>query len=150
MKKLHCFFILTIFLVTLLSYAADAQTNYSFGYNARGHRVTRTSILLKSATIPADTVLAKEMSKPLEDLIGLQKTVIYPNPTKGLLRIELPALSDQEAIIEVFDSSGRMAIQKKAVESSNEVDLSNHPSGFYIMSIQIGRDNRREWKIIKE
>jgi len=150
MKKLNCFFILTIFMVTLLAYAADAQTNYTFGYNARGHRITRTSILLKSATLPSDTVLAKELSKPLEDLIGLQKTIIYPNPTKGLLRIELPAISDQEAFIKVFDSGGRIVIQKRAVESSNEVDLSTHPSGFYILCIQIGRDNRKEWKIIKE
>lgn len=135
------------FLMIMATFVCNGQ-NYSFHYNARGHRDSR--ILLKSATIPADSLMAKELKKPIDDQIGLQKTRIYPNPTKGLLRIDLPALTEQEAIIRLHDSNGRMIIQQTAVEQNNEINLSSYPTGIYIMSIQIGRNDRKEWKIIKE
>lgn len=143
------YFMGSVFVILLISSTCFAQT-YSFHYNSRGHRDTRTLISLKSATISADSILAKELSKPLEDLVGLQKTLIYPNPTKGMLRVDLPSLADQVAMIRVHDSTGKLVIQKTAVESSNDVDLSAYPPGFYIMTIQVGSDNRKEWKIIKE
>lgn len=129
---------------------AHAQTSYGFTYDASGNRLTRAVILLKSATIPTDSISAKEIKTPLDDQIGLQKTRIYPNPTKGLLRIDLPELTEHEAIIRLHDSNGRLIIQQTGVESNNELNLSAYPSGMYIMSIQIGKDNRKEWKIIKE
>lgn len=145
-----------IYLLTLLLFAvlfsatAHAQPKYGFTYDNRGNRVTRALIVLKSATIPADSLQAKQAEKPLNDQIGLQKTRIYPNPTKGMLRIDLPALNDHEAIIRLHDSNGRLIIQQSAVELNNELNLSTYPSGLYIMSIQIGPKDRKEWKIIKE
>ncbi len=148
MKLIHVMALL-LFSV-LFSATAPAQPKYGFTYDSRGNRVTRALIVLKSGTIPADSLQAKQVEKPLDDQIGLQKTRIYPNPTKGLLRIDLPALTEQEATIRLHDSSGRLIIQQSAVEVNNELDLSAYPSGLYIMSIQIGPKDRKEWKIIKE
>lgn len=144
-------FIFVLFLFTLLaSGAAYAQTSYQYTYDNSGNRLTRAVILLKSATLPTDSLTAKELKKPIDDQVGLQKTRIYPNPTKGLLRIDLPSLTEQEAIIRLHDQSGRLIIQQPAVEMNNELNLSSYPSGIYIMSIQIGQKDRKEWKIIKE
>jgi len=137
-----------LLVAVLFSAQAHAQTNYGFTYDASGNRLTRAVILLKSATI-SDTLQAKKAEKILEDQIGLQKTRIYPNPTKGMLRIDLPSLTDQEAILKVYDQSGRLIMNNPVVSSGNEVDLSSSPTGFYIMVIQIGQE-RKEWKIIKE
>lgn len=147
--KLICLLALLL-LSVLFSATANAQLNYGFTYDSRGNRVTRALIVLKSGAIPTDTLQAKKIEKPLDDLVGLQKTRIYPNPTKGLLRIDMPALTEQEAIISLHDSNGRLIIQQPAVELNNELNLSTYPSGIYIMSIQIGRNDRKEWKIIKE
>ena len=135
--------------VLFISATVHAQTNFGFTYDASGSRLTRAVILLKSAAIPADTLEAIQAKKPLEDQIGLQKTRIYPNPTKGLLRVEFPALSDQETTIHVYDPAGSLIVQKTGVASGNEIDLSAHPTGFYIMVIHIGQE-KKEWKIIKE
>lgn len=144
-------FIIFLFLITILaSGAAYAQTSYQYTYDNSGNRLTRTVILLKSATIPNDSLTAKELKKPIEDQVGLQKARIYPNPTKGLLRIDLPFLAEMEAVIRVHDPSGRLVIQQTAVEMNNELNLSSYPYGIYILSIQVGQDNRKEWKIIKE
>lgn len=145
-------FLTAIFLLVagiFSSVVCPAQTTYEFTYDASGNRLTRAVVLLKSATIPGDTLQAQKAEKILDDQIGLQKTRIYPNPTKGLLRIDFPSLSDQEAIIRVFDPSGKLIVQKSAISSGSEVDLSAHPPGFYIMVIHIGQE-KKEWKIIKE
>lgn len=133
----------------LISTTVHAQTNFGFTYDASGNRLTRAVILLKSATIPGDSLQSKKAEKPLDDLIGLQKTRIYPNPTKGMLRIDFPSLTEQEATIRVYDPNGRLIVQKSAVSSGNEVDLSAYPPGFYVMVIHIGQE-KKEWKIIKE
>ena len=142
------YLLVCLLVAVLFSAQAHAQTNYGFTYDASGNRLTR-AILLKSATIPSDTLQAKKAEKILEDQIGLQKTRIYPNPTKGLLRIDFPELSDSEPIIRVYDPSGRLIVQETAISTGNNVDMSAHPPGLYIMIIHIGQE-KKEWKIIKE
>lgn len=147
MKTLY--FLAWLLVAILFSAIAHAQTNYEFTYDASGNRVTRAIILLKSADIPSDSLQAKQANEILEDQIGLQMTRIYPNPTKGLLRIDFPALSDQEATVIVYDPSGKLIVQKPLISSGNEIDLSAYPPGFYIMDIHIGQA-KKGWKIIKE
>ena len=147
MKTLYLMVCLLV--AVLFSANTHAQTNYGFTYDASGNRLTRAVVLLKSATIPGDTLQAQKAEKILEDQIGLQKTRIYPNPTKGLLRVDFPELRDTESTISVYDPNGRLIIQKPAISSGSEVDLSAHPPGFYIMVIHIGQE-KKEWKIIKE
>lgn len=135
----------------LTSVVCPAQTAIEFKYDANGNRVSRGVILLetRSAKIHPDSLQAKQEIKPLDEKVGLHETKIYPNPTKGLLRIDFPELVDQQPIIRVYDQSGRLIVQKEAFSSGNEVDLSAHPPGFYIMVIQIGQE-KKDWKIIKE
>lgn len=145
-------FLITIFLlvaVVLIAVVCPAQTTYQFTYDANGNRTMRAVITLKSATIQSDSIQAKEDIKPLDDKVGLQRTRIYPNPTKGILRIDFPELGDQLPIIRAYDQSGRQIIQKTALSSGNEIDLSAYPPGFYMMVIQIGQE-KKDWKIIKE
>lgn len=145
-------YLLACLLIGLLcSETIYAQSKIEFGYDNNGNRVSREVIVLatKSATIPSDTLHAKQVERPLDELVGLQKIRIYPNPTKGMLRIDFPELANQQPIIRMYDQSGRMIIQKTAQTSGNEVDLSIYPPGFYLMVIQTGQD-MKEWKIIKE
>jgi hypothetical protein len=147
MKRLY---ILAFLLMALVPFVGSAQYDFGFTYDSSGNRHMRSVIPLKNAVIPPDSLHANRIVKAIEDQIGLQKALIYPNPTKGLLRIQLPCLAEQEATISVFDLNGKLMIQKTAVESNNEVNLSSYPSGFYIMTILVGKENRKEWKIIKD
>lgn len=140
---------IALLVVVLFSASVQAQTSFRFTYDDSGNRVSRAVISLKSASITSDTLQAKQAKKPLEDQVGLQKTRIYPNPTKGLLRIEFPGLAEQGTSIRVFDSNGRLIIQKTGAETENELDLSAYPPGFYILTIRSGQE-KKEWKIIKE
>lgn len=137
-----------LFLVALFPFVTNAQTMFEFTYNESGHRELREVILLKSAAATQDTMISKQTEKPLAREIGLQELLIYPNPTKGIVRIEIPLL-DSEAFIRVYDSNGKAIIQKTVTEPSSGINLSGEPSGIYILSIRIG-SIKKEWKVIKE
>lgn len=137
-----------LFLVALFPVVTSAQTMFEFTYNESGHRELREVILLKSAAAIQDTMISKQTEMPLAREIGLQELLIYPNPTKGIVRIEIPLL-DSEAFIRVYDSNGKAIIQKTVNEPSSGINLSGEPSGIYILSIRIG-SNKKEWKVIKE
>lgn len=146
-------YLLTCLLVAvLISGTVHAQTTVKYTYDDSGNRKTRTVtvISLKNATIHSDSLEVKQAVIPLDDRIGLQKTRIYPNPTKGLLKIDLPELTEQEATIRLYDSNGKLIIQQAAIELNNELNLTAYPPGIYIMIIQIGQNDRKDWKIIKQ
>ena len=137
-----------VLLSVFIPVVGQAQTSVEFTYDNSGNRITRTVINLKSASLASGSEIEEKADKLLEDQVGLQETLIYPNPTKGLLRIDFPSLVSQEAAIRVHDAQGKLIIQQSA-SGSNQVDLSAYPSGYYIMIIRIGQE-KKEWKIIKE
>lgn len=126
---------------------AHAQTKISFGYDFSGNRIDRKVILLANKSV--SIAQGDQQKEELEELLGDQEIRIYPNPTKGLLKIDFPSLSETRASLRVHDSKGRLLISKQAQETGNELDLSAYPPGFYILLIQAGTE-KREWKIIKE
>lgn len=142
-------FILTLCLVLACTFAGNAQTTYSFGYDDAGNRETRAVILLKNAGIVADTLQAKQAEKPLEDLIGNRAIKIYPNPTKGLLRVQVPPADGTPATLQVFTLRGALLRKARVIDEFSEIDLSGQPAGMYILRISVG-DQSSEWKVIKE
>jgi len=61
---------------------------------------------------------------------------------------EINSLRENEkASISLFDLSGKL-IEKKTVENSANLNLTDCVSGIYILRIAVG-DRRSEWKIIR-
>jgi YD repeat-containing protein len=146
MKQYLYFSIISLFLL-LASLAGNAQTTYSFTYDASGNRLSRI-IPLKSASIAnKDTLTNKQ--KTFEDLIGNRPVKIYPNPTKGLLKVEIPLTEEIRATIGIFTMQGALVKKQEVNSTSTEIDLNNQPPGMYILRISIG-ELSSEWKIIKD
>ena len=147
MKKLMYFLILSFSLTLLCTIKGNAQTSFTFAYDASGNRTSRT-IALKSAFIPQnDTIVAKQ--KTFEDLIGNRPVKIYPNPTNGLLQVELPYIENLNATIRVFGSQGALIKEVKVKDFTTDINLSQNPNGLYILRISID-DLSSEWRIIKD
>ena len=142
-------FTITLLLFVLTPFINCAQTTIKFEYDESGHRDYRYVITLSSAKITADSSSTSQFLKPVEDHIGFQEIKIYPNPTKGLLKIDLPSLNDQVVSLRVHDSNGKLIIQQTGTGFGNEINLYDYPSGLYILNIRIGQE-KKEWKIIKE
>jgi YD repeat-containing protein len=146
MKKLRSFIILTLLLL-LGNLTGSAQATYSFTYDASGNRLSRI-IPLKSAHITYKDTLASQL-KTFDDLIGKQLVKIYPNPTKGLLKVELPHLENQNATLQVYSAKGALIRNIVVTGTFTLIDLSSQGVGTYILRISIG-ELSADWKIIKD
>ncbi len=69
-----------------------------------------------------------------------RKIKLYPNPTSGLVNMELEDVHTSVADIHVFDVNGKMAISQRQVDISSGVyqfDMSESAVGLYIVRILI-------------
>ena len=58
--------------------------------------------------------------------------IIYPNPTNGLINIELYSL---DCKILLFSVDGKLLLEKNAISKNESIDLSTFDSGIYIIRI---------------
>lgn len=80
-----------------------------------------------------------------------QQIKIYPNPTRGLIRLEIPEdpNKNEEIRIIVQDLNGRMIINKSKEALMTELDLNGQPDGIYFLKLKKGL-KISQWKIIKK
>lgn len=137
MKKLHLFLIMFILFIPV-----RAQDKISYAYDASGNRTERVMVLTKSATVTTQEVFT--------DTVKERQVKIYPNPTKGLLKVEIPESEDIKNCTISINSiaSGRLVMKKKATFPTTDIDISSQQDGFYIMVIDID-GHYTTWKIMK-
>lgn len=121
--------------------------NVSYAYDAAGNRIRREITLpasnTRSASEQEETLVYSEMLSDIE-------VRIYPNPTEGLLTVEIRNLPDkQTADILLYNLSGKLITMRNKIENFVEVDLSSQPAGIYLLKIVSG-EYGTEWKIIKK
>lgn len=137
------FFIFLFFTGVLQLQAQQYQTDYT--YDLSGNVISRKTITLNSTRSIVDSL--PTVKRAFEDITT--NTRIYPNPTKGFLKIEIldQGLKDDVNVL-VYDLAGRLLIRAKIENSQVELDLSSYQNGTYILRL-IRNEERSEWKIIK-
>ncbi|MBS1623377.1 MAG: T9SS type A sorting domain-containing protein [Bacteroidetes bacterium] len=67
-----------------------------------------------------------------------EKTIsVYPNPSTGVVNIEMPSTSNDEAMATVFNALGEIATESTPIKGSKTtLNLSNLAPGAYILKIQ--------------
>lgn len=140
-----CFLLL---IVSVPSFGMSGDTTFVFTYDASGNRTERVIDLTKSAEITASSSAANE-EKTFEAELSSLDIRIYPNPTKGLLKIEIPDIGDIKPTLVVYNLQGKQIIHKVVSGPTSTINLSNQPSGMYIMKIVNGQESV-DWKIIKD
>ena len=147
---------LAVALIMGATMPASAQIYYS--YDAAGNRTAKTITLktMKKMARPDTVVMAESVAvansfeDPQSDALGQAEIKIYPNPTKGALRVDIVGVELSNADhIEVYDSNGRLFKANNNLTDSNQIDLSDAVDGIYFMRISIG-DEQTTWRIIKE
>ena len=118
------------------------QNKISFSYDSNGNRLNKTIVLSKSAVSTTSNLFTEQ--------IGNREIKIYPNPTKGILKVEIPD-SDKikDGIISVYNLQGKLITKKKIESVKNTIDISSVSNGLYIMQISIDKEVS-SWKIIKQ
>lgn len=170
------FFLLSITLI--ISQNISAQDRITFGYDLAGNRISRVIPMQSFASIASDSTFVameeqitegslnpekieekveseEEFTEEEESLIYSERVnemeiLIYPNPTKGLIRIEFLKLpEDTEATLYLYDMAGKLIAVKEKVTDYTEIDITDEPDGIYILKIIAGEE-QTEWKIIKK
>jgi hypothetical protein len=133
-----------------------------FTYDENGNRLTRTLVTLKSATIKfpiTDTKALQSTDNSLTSNLGKENQqkqgdgqitpLVYPNPTKGLIKIEIQNLTNSSTTeVILYDLSGSKLFSEKNLENYSEIDISKYKDGFYILRIIVD-DKVFDWKVIK-
>ena len=130
-----------------------------YEYDASGNRTHRTIYLPSRQSSLENEIdapqtratITEEASMPkYEDFLGERKVVIYPNPTRGMIRIEFQGYGEMNnAQLLLYNMQGNLLRQVNNVESSATLDLTPYPAGMYILVLSEGK-SRSQWRIIKQ
>jgi hypothetical protein len=146
MKKLSISLIVLLVITSLRTYS---QTIYYY-YDNAGNRTERTIYLEDNKGSASHK--NKDVKKAFTDnTFKPQSIKIYPNPTQGLLSIEVSEDPENDAEIQIIltDTNGKVILNKTKVPHITEVNLSTQPNGLYILTLKKGIATSK-WKIIKQ
>lgn len=136
-----------LFLIFLL-YSFHLFSQIGFNYDDAGNRISRYIIELKN-TEDVD----EEVYKQLNFSISKKRNIlVFPNPTKGILTIEIidEELNEDTLIqMNIYTLKGDLVSSKDYSRKAFEIDLSDKPSGMYLMDIYIGYD-KHNFMIVKD
>ncbi|MFR9242034.1 MAG: T9SS type A sorting domain-containing protein [Clostridium baratii] len=91
-----------------------------------------------------------EKTKPIQKQISEGTIIIYPNPTKGQISVEINGFkSSMEGSLNIYDMQGKLILKESITTTHKNLDISSSPDGIYIMTIIIDED-KHQWKIVKE
>lgn len=145
MKQIQFILLIIGIVFMLFPFPLSAQ-GITFEYDAAGNRISRRVITLRSVQASEP----EEEPEVYSEKLSTSQISIYPNPTEGLLKIDLYGLeSDQTAQLNLYDLSGKLVTSQQAATSFSEIYFMDQPKGMYILKIVIDEEES-EWKIIKK
>ena len=127
--------------------AIHSQNTVSYGYDAAGNRISRVIIF---PPLKSDSESQDESPVVYSEVLSDIEVKIYPNPTTGLLKVEIRNLPEkQTAGIRLYNLSGKLVTSHKGITDFVNINISSQPPGIYLMKIVAG-EYQTEWKIIKK
>ncbi|MFM2394252.1 MAG: hypothetical protein RLZZ546_2234 [Bacteroidota bacterium] len=81
------------------------------------------------------------MKRLLPMLLNFDKLIVYPNPASDKLNL----ISKQDVQLNIISGNGSVIMTIKAIKGLNSIDVSNLPSGLYIL-----KSNNDSIKFIKQ
>ena len=107
------------------------------------------SVLVYSNARPAKEVINK-LTETNESVFDLEQLQLYPNPSNGVFNIAFQEIVKTELNINVVNLLGQSLYETNIVDKKDfELDLSNFPSGTYLLKISHEQKNVTKKLIIK-
>ncbi len=122
-----------------------------YEYDQAGNRTNRNMIILHSSELKSAKISNEDnFNEKYIDNINDLKVTIFPNPTDGILNINIEGLEESlNSSINIYNSKGMMIRKSKILGTNNKIDLSAETSGIYIIVI-FANNVYSQWKIIKQ
>ena len=145
MKKHTLLFIL--FVVCAINGMAQTHS-VRFIYDKAGNRISK-SILLPLAAPERKNANENETTEVYTDTFSEYNLLVYPNPTRGELKIELSNFPEGETYhLLIADASGQVIINQKVSENPTVANLTECPAGIYLMRLRY-KGYTKDYKIIR-
>lgn len=111
--------------------------------------VSSASGSITPITSGASTVIAMGSTVGIKDYVSTGNLLMYPNPTKDVLMIELTAASDN-AIISIYNTLGQVVSREAHPTKQIIVNTNNFIKGLYFVELQSDNQVLHRAKFIKE
>lgn len=138
-----------------ITVTAAGATTYTWNTSATGATISASPTITTTYTVTGENANGckntASVTQSVSACTGLQNAFIasnshiYPNPTKGLVRIDLVS----EAQIVILNSIGQVISNDKMLSGINHIDLSLYSNGIYFVKV-IQDGNTETLKLIKE
>ena len=133
-------------LLSFLPCASVRADRIVYTYDASGNRTLRE----KEIVYRTRSVVDGEPEEYSDTLSLYNKVIVYPNPTEGLLRIDITGMERvARSSLSGYSQSGQLLMSVSPLSDSNDIDLTGYPSGVYHFIIVLD-DKTSTWKIIKK
>lgn len=96
-----------------------------------------------AATEPINILLTS--TKNIEEAVEM---IVYPNPVQSTLNIVVEGLENQPVMLHFLDTKGRLLQQIPMDKNNMQVDISNFPSGQYVVQF-VGKNWQISRQIVK-
>ena len=149
----------------IAGFAAKAQKyGYLYSYDANGSRVMRQLVLTNNqpskikdttaqhgdSTVTVAANQAAQQQQVSETLANGQQITVYPNPTDGVLQIDITNFATgSKGYILATDMQGRLVYKSENINATNKIDFTSLAKGNYTLKLLLN-DTTKEWVIIKQ
>lgn len=72
------------------------------------------------------------------ETLSLDRTSIFPNPSNGIVTIQLPTSLSSETKMNLVDLQGRLILTKNSIQTTEQLNLESLQEGVYIINLESG------------
>lgn len=122
----------------------DSQFTYTLGEALIGFGTVATAGSISIGAQPGD----EKKSSSTRDALTLTGITLFPNPTDGLLWVQVDAEAGQTINGRAYDATGRFLFDLSLQQGLQSVDFCDYAAGSYLLQLHAG-DRSGTWTIIK-
>ncbi|GEM_PF-645252 len=135
------------FLITRTENIADVMIGAGAVEDLAGNPNTDSNQLtLNTSSVPAGDIVTG-----LPELAMVEEVRVYPNPASEILNIDLSELSTKEVNIYLYNAAGIPVYKRELYKDKKlQMDVSDYPSGMYILHLNNGARSVRKKVMVKK
>lgn len=151
MKNKKCIGLIAAIIACAACYNSYSQSNFGFTYDAAGNLIQRTYLVRMLASKASKNFNnSKTDTSNVVALSDKLKVTIFPNPTKGELKVEISGIENNRSVdLNLYNPNGQLLLKQKASQGLTTVDMYRYPAGWYLLKVLSG-DIVLNFKIVKD
>jgi len=143
------FILMSILWMSGLACTLSAQTTNPryFCYDAAGNRLWRTSFQDTNCD-GIQSIVNDDKKWDEESYLYAKHIKVYPNPGPGMYKIHNDSIGEKDEYV-IYTMDGQMIYSVPALSTDQNIDISGHPDGMYILTYKRKDAKLLTWPLIK-